>query len=219
MACGEPARGDWLSGAALLNVAFSWQPDGRISGVTDNAGTGRGASYAYTNAGRVSSATGPWGSQSFAYDANGNRTSYVASSEPAIPTATDTYAYDGFNRLQSIAHGAQTIGFAYDYLGRNDWWSTSAGAVAFIYDSDGRLLAEHNAATGAMQRKYVWIDDTLVGTVDDSTGTPTIEAVTTGQIDEPLLVSAEKDAVSELYVPLHPTRSPWSVTWPPPPPP
>ncbi len=63
-------------------------------------------------------------------------------------------------------------------------------ATTRSYDTQGRLLAEHNAATGAMQREYVWIEDKLVGIVDDSTGAPTIEAVTTSQIDEPLLVTA-----------------------------
>jgi RHS repeat-associated protein len=41
-----------------------------------------------------------------------------------------------------------------------------------------------------MQREYVWIQDKLVGVVDNAGGTPAIEAVTTGQIDEPLLVTA-----------------------------
>jgi RHS repeat-associated protein len=33
------------SGAATLGLGFTWQPDGRLSTVTDPAGTGRAASY------------------------------------------------------------------------------------------------------------------------------------------------------------------------------
>jgi len=39
-------------------------------------------------------------------------------------------------------------------------------------------------------QEYIWIGDQMVGIVDNSSGTPTLDAVTTGQIEEPLLVTA-----------------------------
>jgi len=45
------------SGAALFDLSFSWQTDGRVAGVTDNVSGGvRSATYGYTAAGRVQTA-------------------------------------------------------------------------------------------------------------------------------------------------------------------
>ena len=71
------------TGSAIMNLSFSWQNDWRISGVTDNASTGRGATYTYTNSGRVLTANGPWGNLSYQYDPSGNRTQ--------LPTGSGVY--------------------------------------------------------------------------------------------------------------------------------
>jgi RHS repeat-associated protein len=68
------------SGTVVLNLSFSWQTDGRISGVTDNASTGRGATYSYTDGGRALTGDGPWGNFTYAYDSAGNRTQLATAS-------------------------------------------------------------------------------------------------------------------------------------------
>jgi hypothetical protein len=62
------------TGITRLDLSFARNADGQLTGVTDNASSGRGASFGYTDAGRLNAATGHWGADAFSYDAAGNRT-------------------------------------------------------------------------------------------------------------------------------------------------
>jgi hypothetical protein len=67
------------SGAAAVNVSYSWQADGRVAGVADMlvptmGPTSRTSTFAYTPSGRVMTGDGPWGNNGYAYDATGNLT-------------------------------------------------------------------------------------------------------------------------------------------------
>lgn len=73
----------WLTGTSVaatgvtrLNLTFGRNPNGQLSGVTDNAATGRDADFGYTDSGRLQYGVGPWGDQGYGYDASGNRTDY-----------------------------------------------------------------------------------------------------------------------------------------------
>jgi RHS repeat-associated protein len=83
------------------------------------------------------------GMAAFSYDAAGNLTS----------DGVHTYQYDGENRLRTVDGGA-TAAYAYDY--NNCRFSRTAGGAAthYIWD-DGQVLAEHNAATGAVLVDYI----------------------------------------------------------------
>jgi hypothetical protein len=37
--------------------------------------------------------------------------------------------------------------------------TASPSTIHYIYDADGHVLAEHDGATGALLREYVWLDD------------------------------------------------------------
>ncbi len=227
------------SGAALLNLGFSWQTDGRLSGVTDSAGTGRAASYTYTNSGRVLTgvSSGLWGSDTYAYDANGNLTQTGATASPvSITVATSSnqitktklaganqrtfsyrtggdlstdkpagasaynYTYNAARRLSGVSKGSTAKGaYGYDFAGRRVWRQTFGGGAAqtaYVFDTDGHVLAEENAVTGAMTKEYVWLDDSLVGMFIVSGGATSPQYVTTGQIDEPLLVTRNNKSIA-----------------------
>jgi RHS repeat-associated protein len=73
----------WLTGtkvsataATRLDLTFDRNANGQLAGVTDNAATGRSASFGYYDAGRLQYGVGPWGDHSYAYDAAGNRTDF-----------------------------------------------------------------------------------------------------------------------------------------------
>jgi len=209
----------WLDRIQVVNgsttafdLSFAHNTDGRFGNVTDNAATGRGATIAYTNAGQLASAAGPWGSETYTYDAAYNRTSddltvggttttnnevmasgsnQLASVQDASSTvkrsftwntggdmATDAtvggdtyaYTYDCRKRLASVAKNGTQVGvYAYDYLGQRVARAVTSGASTdYVFDRDGRLLAEHDASTGNVLKEYIWVDDTPVAVVDST---------------------------------------------------
>ena len=58
-----------------------------------------------------------------------------------------------------------------------------------MFAPDGRLLAEHDGATGNLIREYIWLDDMPLALVAGSVSTPSYYYVHTGQIGEPLIVT------------------------------
>jgi RHS repeat-associated protein len=95
--------------------------------------------------------------------------------------------------------------YGYDYLGRRVW-RTVVGSSAtvqthYIFDEAGHLLAEHNGATGAVLREYVWLDDTPLAMIDSTGTSPATYFIHTGQIEEPLVMTdATKAKVWDAYV-------------------
>lgn len=82
--------------------------------------------------------------------------------------------------------------YGYDAFGRRVWRQThGTGAVHihYIFDPDGHLLAEHDAATGDVLREYVWLEDTPLAMFDYSGGSAATFFIHTGQIGEPLAVT------------------------------
>ena len=67
--------------------------------------------------------------------------------------------------------------------------SGTPSTVHYVFAPDGKLLAEHDGATGALIREYVWIDDMPLAFVVGSVAAPLYYYVHTGQIDEPLMVT------------------------------
>ena len=159
----------------------------------------------YTPANRLATAVGPWGTESFSYDAVGNRlndnltsgstttatlAAYASTSnqltgmtqntaslrsyayDAAGNVITDTrpgqvyqFAYNNRNRPVSVMlNGSAYAAYGYNALDQLVTRSTAAtggpvGNVAYIYDLDGHLIAETNAATGATTRDYIWLAD------------------------------------------------------------
>ena len=94
---------------------------------------------------------------------------------------------------------------AYDYVSRRVWRTVTGSSVTtqthYIFDEAGHLLAEHNGATGAVLREYVWLDDMPVAMIDSTGSTPATYFLHTGQIEEPLVMTdAAKAKVWDAYV-------------------
>jgi RHS repeat-associated protein len=109
------------------------------------------------------------------------------------------YSYNAAKRMVAVEQGGSPAGaYAYDFQGRRVWrqtYGSGAAQTAYVYDTNGRLLAEHNASTGAMTREYVWIDDIPVALLDTSGGSPAVDFIHTGQIDEPLMVTSSSQSI------------------------
>jgi hypothetical protein len=102
------------------------------------------------------------------------------------------YEYD-YNVLKRVVEvkqsGTQEGAYAYDFQGQRVWretYGTGAAQTAYIFDPQGHLLAEHNASTGAVNEEYAWLDDMPVFF---NPGGATTQDISTGQIDEPLVVT------------------------------
>jgi len=163
------------SGASVLDLTFGYKNDLRLGGVTDNAGTGRSATYGYTSSGRVNATTGPWGSLAYSYDAAGNRTqtgtatAYVTSTlsttsnqvastanQSGVTQRTLTYRDGGDESLDQHAGGTL---FEYDYNAVKrlvEVQQNSVEAGAYAYDFLGQRVWRQTFGTGAFQTSYVY---------------------------------------------------------------
>jgi RHS repeat-associated protein len=99
--------------------------------------------FTYTPSHRLAAASGAYGSLSWTYDANGNRTSQV------VGSATQTYAYPATsNLLSSIAQsGASTRSFGYDASGNRASDTAGSSSPSEAYDGDGRLITFQNGSS------------------------------------------------------------------------
>jgi YD repeat-containing protein len=180
----------------LLGLSITRDANGKVTAITDSAAPLRNASYSYTDAGRLQSASGTWGADSYSWDANDNRTradrtvsgstaSDIATLAPGtnrlaelkdgagVVSRSFTYApggdlasvtragapplaytYDARGRLSSVTSGTtQIASYAYDWREqRVAASSTEVGSRHYLYAEDGQLLAEHDAATGALKQ-------------------------------------------------------------------
>lgn len=235
------------TGATRLDLSFGRNANGQLTSVTDNAASGRGATFTYTDSGRLASANGAWGDDAYVYDAAGNRTSkartiggtttteaiVLASTSNRVNQVQDgssttlrtlthrtggdrsqdayaggptyDYSYNARKRLVAVDRdGADAASYGYDFQGRRVWrtvFGTTTVQSHYVFDQDGHLLAEHDGATGAVVREYVWLDDMPVAMVDSSSGAAQTYFIHTGQIEEPLVMTdASKAKVWDAYV-------------------
>jgi len=77
-------------------------------------------------------------------------------------------------------------------------FGSSPSQTSYLYDQAGHQLAQYVApGATATTNEYIWLDDQAVGYVAiNSSGVSTLQYVTTGQIDEPLLVTKASQTVS-----------------------
>jgi RHS repeat-associated protein len=107
----------------------------RLTGITENTAAFR--TYTYDNAGNTLTETRPGESFAYAYN-NRNRLASVTRNTLAYAS----YTYNALEQLTSRTTAA--VG-------------APAGTVHYLYDQDGHLIAEANAATGAITRDYIWL--------------------------------------------------------------
>jgi RHS repeat-associated protein len=120
--------------------------------------------------------------------------------------ATYNYGYDARKRVVSAGAVSGDQGtYGYDYQGRRVWrtvtGSSSTTQTHYVFDQAGRLLAEHDGATGAVLREYVWLDDMPVAMIDSTGTSPATYYIHTGQIEEPLVMTdGSQTKVWDAYV-------------------
>ena len=135
----------WLSGiqvtdgtSARLDLSFARNADGQLTTTTDNASTGRGASFGYTDAGRLSAATGPWGADAYSYDAAGNRTDKARTIGGSTTHETPILASTS-NRVSQVQDGSAATLRTLTYRTGGDLSQAAyAGGSTYVYQYDAR---------------------------------------------------------------------------------
>jgi RHS repeat-associated protein len=137
------------------SIGYAYDEVGNRQSKTTGAGT---TNYTYNYNGtnnKLASATGVEAA-TYGYDSNGNMTSDGAR----------TYAYNLNNRLISATEGGQTVGeYVYDGLGRRVKKTAGGETTYFIYDTAGRLIAEHDGS-GTWQNSRVYLDGEPLARLD-----------------------------------------------------
>ena len=127
---------------APLNLTVNHDNAGSISSITDNASTGRGASYAFTSSGRLQTARGAWGQYAYGWDGAGNMTE-----RDQTVGGTTTYGLNTFSTTSNqIVRSTDNAGhplrtFQYFAGGEENEDDRSAAATYdYIYDFLGRVV-------------------------------------------------------------------------------
>ncbi len=92
--------------SSFVNSTYTYDGTGNITGINDSVDNSFDRTLGYDGIGRLTSASGPWGSGSFAYDGVGNVTQKVLGGQ------TTNYSYNGDNLLTGIT-GARTATLTY----------------------------------------------------------------------------------------------------------
>lgn len=128
--------------------------------------------------------------RSFTHDGAGNTLTDTQGSDVA------TYGYNARNRLATLTrNGSPWATYQYNALEQLVARTVTApvgptGTIHYIYDQQGQLIAEADAATGATLREYIWLDDMPVAVVTDiAAATPTIYAVHVDHLKRPIAMS------------------------------
>ena len=170
--------------ATIQNSTYGYDPAGNITAVTDSLTPARSQTLTYDNLNRLYTASGAYGSQSYAYDGVGNRTSRV------LGATTETYTMASTaNQIASISTTITPfVPTAATYLsnGFQQRVQKSVGGTTtqFVYDQAGHLLEEADGS-GTVQKEYIWLDDMPVALVDDTGASPVLYFIHADQINTP----------------------------------
>ena len=127
-----------LSRICRLEFGSSYADGINLTGISDSVTAANSNVLGYSAANRLTSATGPWGTESFTYDATGNRLNDNVTSGS---TTTRLAAYPATsNRISSLNQNAATFRtYAYD-AGGNITTDTRPGETfVFTYNKRNRL--------------------------------------------------------------------------------
>ena len=190
-------------------------PWGNIDATYD--GVGNRLTRALTNG-------GPTVTQTFGYPAGSN----LIADETTDAAITRTFTHDAAGNMTKDVRGATTYDYVINHAGRISELkidtvssgtytynaqnqlvirSTSvaggpSGAVHYVYNRRGLLLAEIDGATGNSTREYIWLGDMPLAVVADvDTASPVIYYVHVDHLNRPIMMTAGNKA------------NVWQATW------
>ncbi len=166
---------------------------------------------------RLDTSAGPYGSRDYDYDANGNRVllddgaatgyNYTANSNRMTQAGGDavqldangntlsvgsrTYTYTAHNRLYDAFDNTTFLAtYTYNGLSERVGKYTSTGGQRFMFDPDGKLVAEIDLL-GNVTREYVYMNDELLALIEPGSPASTILYVHNDHLGTPHMLTDE----------------------------
>jgi len=150
-------------------IEAAGDPFGSIAYTYDGAGNrlirsvdGQAETYAYIpGTDRLREVTGPSGTITYGYDANGNITS----------AGNRTYIYNQAGRLIRVEEEGDVLGeYTYNGLGQRVIKDAGGVVTVFLYDFTGNVIGE-SGPDGAFRSEYLYRGEARLAKVDVATGT------------------------------------------------
>ncbi|MGH8414039.1 MAG: RHS repeat-associated core domain-containing protein [Gammaproteobacteria bacterium] len=204
----------------ILSWALGYNADDDITGLTDNLVGGNSQTLGYDNLNRLSTGSGAYGSQSYGYDANGNRntetlngtntTLNIAATSNQLASlsggqnktyqydangnlisdGTNTYTYDDTNRLAGVTTSSGTDTYQYNGLGQRIEKTVGSATTVYVYDEAGHLLGEYTPS-GGLIAEHIWMGNRPIGLITASG----LYYVTTDQLGTPRAITNSSKTV------------------------
>lgn len=162
----------------------------RITSITDPGNSALSWTYGYDSRDRLTSASRTGLSQTWTYDANGNRLTQGGTTSTTFTPATTsnrlsstsgavvrtygydnagnttsyagrTFTYNDAGRLVSTTASSVTTTMAYNALGQRVKKSSPSGTRYFVYDESGHIVGDYDSG-GTVWQEIVWFGDTPV---------------------------------------------------------
>jgi YD repeat-containing protein len=133
-----------IQAGSILNLAYSPDPNGNITSITDALDSARNQSFGYDELNRLTSGSGIYGQISYTYDFVGNRETKTVNGQ------IDNYIYEpSTNRLDEIT-GANPMEVDLDAAGNTE----RMGTKQFLYNENNRI--KKALVDGNTVAKYVY---------------------------------------------------------------
>jgi RHS repeat-associated protein len=194
----------------------------RITGITDAVNSALNWSYGYDSLDRLTSASKTGLSQTWTYDANGNRLTQGGSSSSTYTVSSTsnrlssisgalsrTYGYDsagnttsygGFTftyndagRMTGVS-GSGSATYSHNALGQRVKKATGGATTYFVYDQAGHLIGEYDGS-GNLIQETVWLEDIPVATLRPNGGSVSIYYMHADHLNTPRRITRPSDAV------------------------
>lgn len=176
-------RVESLTDGSVFAKGLAYSAVNNITAITDNVDSTLSQLFTYDDLDRLDFATGNYGEDTYSYDGIGNRLSFtrdtqtesyqygsnthrlqsVAGQSYQYDAAGNTlsgggrnYTYNDRNRLVSATANGTTTDYQHNALGQRVVKGSGADQTHYVYDLEGRLIAE--AQDGTVTVEYAYLD-------------------------------------------------------------
>ena len=156
---------------AVFDLGYQYYDDGRLGEIDDNAATGRTVFMSLTDSGRLSYASGPWGQESYSWDAAGNRTGdYLTVG--ATTTSDNEITAGNSNRLVQTQDNNAVVKRNLSYRTGGDLYqdaTVSGTTYTYAYNARKRLVQITAGSTVAATYGYDFLEHRIWRSVTGAT--------------------------------------------------